>query len=62
MTLPGGTDPAEALRGLGLLTLALVIGVRFVPALRTRKRLVGYISLALYFGGGALILALGYLL
>lgn len=62
MMLPGGAQPVEALRGLGLVTLALIMGANYVPALRARRRRIGVFVLVLYFGLGAAFLVWGYLL
>lgn len=62
MMLPGAMAPVDALRGLGLFTLALVMGVRYVPALWERRRAIGVAALVIYFGGGMLLLVVGYLL
>lgn len=62
MSLPGALEPVQALRGLGLLTMALIFSVRYVPFLWERRRAVGVAALVLYFGGGLILLVFGYLL
>jgi hypothetical protein len=62
MTLPGDVPPVEVLRGLGLFTMALLLGLRLVPGLRARQRQIGIAALVVYFGGALVVLAVGYLL
>lgn len=60
--LPGAVAPAEVLRGLGMLAMAVLFGVRFVPALRGRRRAIELGVLGCYFGVAGVVLVFAYLL
>jgi hypothetical protein len=60
MMLPGDVPPVDVLRGLGLFTMALIFGARYVPWMQQRRRRIGAAVLVLYFGVGILVLLLAY--
>ncbi len=53
MTFPGAVPPVDVLRGLGMLSLTLLMMLRFIPALRARQR-----ALSLWIGGAYVVLGL----